>query len=286
MPIILDSAGNVDDRRTYEEAAKLIRDRDKFASESPLFKEMKLEQDMKVAQENLKMNSGSIRSQYNNVVDTLMNAAGPGSTLSSNWPHTYYKGGMFSPFQWEYSTQQSEEDVGKFFKREIAQQLRAVIARGYGELPTKEMPGENKYGWLDRQVMRSPLNIAKEFERQGGRFDAKEASYFGLSEATLEKMKTLFDLHRKIESFEEKAKEALEAEKYRQGNLSFNSMIPGVGAPTVQLDAESRNAVRQVFESVSMLMGFLAPALSGEKPLAVKDANKPRTEPAKGDWAP
>jgi hypothetical protein len=286
MPIVLNSSGTIDDKRTYQEAAKLIRDRDKFAAESPLFKEMRLEQDMKVAQENIKMHSGSIRGQYQNVVDTLMNAAGPGSTMSSNWPKTYYQGGIFSPFQWEYSWQQSESDVGKFFKRQIAQQLRAVIARGYGELPTKEMPGENRYGWLDRQVMRSPLNIAREFERRDGKFGPEEASYFGLSANTLEKMKALFDLHRKIESFEEKAKQALEAEKQRQSNLSFNSMIPSVGSPTVQLDAESRNAVRQVFESVSMLMGFLAPAISGEKPLAVKDSNKPRTEPAKGDWAP
>jgi hypothetical protein len=34
------------------------------------------------------------------------------------------------------------------------------------------------------------------------------------------------------------------------------------------------------------LMDKIAKAITGESPLTVREKDKPRTEPAKGDWAP
>lgn len=302
MPIMLDESGKIDSKKTYEESAKLIQERAKFTKESPVFKDLQLEQKVETAREKIAMSSSSLRGQYENVVNTLMDAAGPGSFFSSNWPHTYYRSNL-SPFRFQYGWQETDEDVAKFYKQHIALQLRAVIQRGYGELPTKMMPGENRYGWFDRQVMRSPVQIAKEYERQGGRFSPEMASYFGLSEDTQEKMNSLYDLYREIESFEKKAKQNLDSQKQSLDNLntpnasssasgSIAEMVESLpsdksgSAPVVSLDSQSLQAVRQVFESVNVLLGIFGPAMSGDRPISVKDANKPRTEPAKGDWRP
>jgi hypothetical protein len=290
LPIALDSSGKIDEQATYRKAEELLRSRMKVGKESPDFRGMNLQNAVDVAEEKITQESEkeAFFGVRDKLIDTLIKAGGSA---------TYYKneaaGGFFSPYRWRESfvDMKDDEESAEWFKQTIKEEMFGVLRRKQNEVSPvypdwiSKAKGRdfsfNEFEHFDYETLyriKTPTEARKRLMEGGGELSEEYRKLYGLSDDSAKTLKTLYDLYQEIDRLK----------KVGRGSelKASGGTTQGAALPQVQLDEESKRAVRQVFESVSLLMGYLAPAISGEKPLSVKDASKPRTEPAKGDWAP
>jgi hypothetical protein len=290
LPMVVDAQGRVDEAASYRKAEELLKSRIRLGQDSPEFRAMNLENAVGIATEKLSQEATkeSFFGIRDKVIDTLIKAGGSA---------TYYKndaaGGAFSPYRWRESfvDMKDDKESAEWFKQAIKEEMFGVLRRKQNEVTPvypdwiSKAKGRdfsfNEFEFFDYDRLysiKTPTEARRRLMEGGGELSEEYRKLYGLSDDSAKTLKTLYDLYQEIDRLK---KVGSGSELKASGGTT-----QGAALPQVQLDEESKRAVRQVFESVSMLMGFLAPALSGEKPLAVKDANKPRTEPAKGDWAP
>ena len=289
LPIVLDEKGRVDERASYGKAEELLKRRIKIGKDSPDFRGLNLQNAADIAEE--KLTQEAEKEAAFGIRDKIVNAM-----LKAGGSATYYKneaaGGFFSPYRWRESMVDMKDDQEslEWFKQTVKEEMFGVLRRKQNEV-TPVYPdwiakakgrdfSFNEFEHFDYKTlyrMKTPTEARRRLMEGGGELSEEYRKLYGLSDDSAKTLKILYDLYQELDRLKGVG---------RSGDLLPRSGAnQGSNIPQVQLDQESRNAVRQVFESVTMLMGFLAPAISGDKPLAVKDASKPRTEPSKGDWA-
>jgi hypothetical protein len=269
LPIVADESGRVDEAASYRLAEQLLSQRISISRNAPQFNTANLNTGMKIAKENIDINSAkAIRGLRQTLIDTMKSSGG--ST-------TYYENQLLSPFMWrEMMVDQSNpNELGDFYQQEINRQIiTGVFKRGLHEKKPVYPPGMSIF---DQMLTADPREPATKLFNQGYLTEQQQAMY-GLSDESVKKAEELLSLWQEIERLQNPNKP--EIPPIVKPKAFENE------APKVELNDEAKAAVKQLTESMNDLMDKIAKAITGESPLTVREKDKPRTEPAKGDWAP
>jgi hypothetical protein len=268
LPIVADEKGRVDESASYRLAEQMLKQRVSISQNAKAFETANLETAVKIAQENIDIDAAeAIRGLRGEMIKTMKSAGGSA---------TYYENEWLSPFMWREAMIDTDnpQAIGDYYQNEIARQITTgVFKRGMGEV--KPVYPKNMSIW-DQIMTTDPREPAAKLFKQGYLSQDQQEMY-GLSDQTVKNANELYKLWLEIERIQNPNKPEVSPIVKPRAFENENK---------IQLDEETKAAVQQITESLNGLLDSMERFLSGEKPLPVRDLNKPRTEPSKGDWAP